>query len=119
MVIFSFLKVFYAGIFIYKTSLSINWLFFVLIIYFIKTFLGYYCKSGLIKPDFFTPGGHRRFSLLHIRQVFSLHNYSSKIVAYSRVSKPMVLNYLPFLSKKRFVCARVKINSFCSIFILF
>lgn len=45
-----------------------------------------YCKSGLVKPDFFTPGGHRRFYLFHIRQVFSLSNYSSKIIAYSRVS---------------------------------
>ena len=46
-----------------------------------------YCKSGLIKPDFFTPGGHRRFSSSHIRQVFSISlNSSSLIVAYSRVS---------------------------------
>ena len=51
----------------------------------LSSFYGY-CKSGLIKPDFFTPGGHRRFSLLHIRQVFNLTNYSSKIIAYSRVS---------------------------------
>ena len=45
-----------------------------------------YCKSGLIKPDFFTPGGHRRFSSSHIKQVFNLSNSASLIVAYSRVS---------------------------------
>ena len=45
-----------------------------------------YCKSGLIKPDFFTPGGHRRFSYSHIRQVFGLSSPASLVVAYSRVS---------------------------------
>lgn len=45
-----------------------------------------YCKAGLIKPAFFTLGGHRRFSLSHIRQVFGLNNPASLTVAYSGVS---------------------------------
>ena len=31
-----------------------------------------YCKNGLKKPIFFTPGGHRRFSLIDISQTFSI-----------------------------------------------
>ncbi len=44
-----------------------------------------YCKSGLIKPDLFTPGGHRRFSSSHIRQVFSISFNSSSLIFNRRV----------------------------------
>ena len=45
-----------------------------------------YCKAGLLEPAFFTPGGHRRFSLSSIRQKFSIFNNPQSIVCYSRVS---------------------------------
>ena len=37
-------------------------------------------------PAFFTPGGHRRFSLNSIRQTFAIKNNAQHIVCYSRVS---------------------------------
>lgn len=45
-----------------------------------------YCKSGLLKPAFFTSGGHRRFSLSALRQSFHLDNHAVLTVCYSRVS---------------------------------
>jgi predicted site-specific integrase-resolvase len=45
-----------------------------------------YCKSGLLKPDFFTLGGHRRFSLSLLRQSFHIDNKAILTVCYSRVS---------------------------------
>ena len=45
-----------------------------------------YCKVGLLEPSFFTPGGHRRFSLNSIRQTFAINNSAQSIVCYSRVS---------------------------------
>jgi excisionase family DNA binding protein len=33
-----------------------------------------YCKSGILKPAFFTFGKHRRFSLALLRQTFNLDN---------------------------------------------
>ena len=45
-----------------------------------------YCKAGLLKPAFFTSGGHRRFSLSQLRQSFNLDNNAVLTVCYSRVS---------------------------------
>ena len=46
-----------------------------------------YVKAGLIKPAFFTSGGHRRISLSSIISTFNLHNNDKhQIVCYSRVS---------------------------------
>ena len=45
-----------------------------------------YCKAGLLKPAFFTLGGHRRFSLSSLRQSFNIDNKAVLTVAYSRVS---------------------------------
>ena len=45
-----------------------------------------YCKRGLLKPYFFTLGGHRRFSILDLKQAFSMDNSADLIVCYSRVS---------------------------------
>ena len=55
-----------------------------------------YCKAGLLKPAFFTFGGHRRFSIQDLKQAFSMDNSADLIVCYSRVSKRMVFNYLPY-----------------------
>ena len=45
-----------------------------------------YCKRGLLKPSFLTLGGHRRFSILDLKQAFSMDNSADLIVCYSRVS---------------------------------
>ncbi len=45
-----------------------------------------YCKAGLLKPAFFTFGGHRRFSLSLLRQSFQLDNKAALTICYSRVS---------------------------------
>lgn len=46
-----------------------------------------YVKAGLIKPAFFTSGGHRRISLSSIISTFKLDNNDKhQIVCYSRVS---------------------------------
>ncbi len=45
-----------------------------------------YCKRGLLKPSFLTLGGHRRFSILDLKQAFSMDNSADLIVFYSRVS---------------------------------
>ena len=45
-----------------------------------------YCKADILMPAFFTPRGHRRFSLNFIRQTFAIENNAQHIVCYSRVS---------------------------------
>ncbi len=45
-----------------------------------------YCKRGLLKPSFFTLGGHRRFSIQELQQTFSINNNAELVVCYSRVS---------------------------------
>jgi predicted site-specific integrase-resolvase len=45
-----------------------------------------YCKRGLLKPSFFTSGGHRRFDLHTIKQAFNIDNSAELVVCYSRVS---------------------------------
>ena len=45
-----------------------------------------YCKRGLLKPSFFTLGGHRRFDFNSLKQSFRLDNGAELIVCYSRVS---------------------------------
>ena len=45
-----------------------------------------YCKRGLLKPSFFTSGGHRRFDFNTLQQTFKLNNKAELIVCYSRVS---------------------------------
>ncbi len=45
-----------------------------------------YCKRGLLKPSFLTLGGHRRFSILDLKQAFSMDNSADLIVCYFRVS---------------------------------
>lgn len=46
-----------------------------------------YVKAGLIKPAFFTSGGHRRISLSSLISSFNLHYHNKhQIVCYSRVS---------------------------------
>ena len=45
-----------------------------------------YCKVGLLKPAFFTLGGHRRFSLSSLRQSFNIGSKAVLTIAYSRVS---------------------------------
>ncbi len=45
-----------------------------------------YCKRGLLKPSFFTLGGHRRFCLHQLKQTFSINNNAELVVCYSRVS---------------------------------
>ena len=53
-----------------------------------------YCKAGLLKPAFFTPGGHRRFSINSIRQTFAIDSNAQHIVCYSRVSSHYQKKYL-------------------------
>ena len=45
-----------------------------------------YCKRGLIKPSFFTSGGHRRFCFNQLQQAFSIKNNAELVVCYARVS---------------------------------
>lgn len=45
-----------------------------------------YCKAGLLKPAFFTSGGHRRFSFSQLQAQFNLLSKSNLVVCYSRVS---------------------------------
>ncbi len=45
-----------------------------------------YCKRGLLKPSFFTLGGHRRFSIQELQQAFKLNSKAELVVCYSRVS---------------------------------
>ena len=45
-----------------------------------------YCKRGLLKPSFFTLGGHRRFSIQELQQTFNLNSNAELVVCYSRVS---------------------------------
>ena len=45
-----------------------------------------YCKRGLLKPSFFTLGGHKRFCLQQLKQTFSINNNAELVVCYSRVS---------------------------------
>lgn len=72
-----------------------------------------YCKTELLKPAFFTCGGHRRFSLALIRQSFNIDSKAVLTICYSRVSSHDQKNDL--ISQETKLINYAKINNYSNI----
>ena len=48
-----------------------------------------YCKRGLLKPSFFTLGGHRRFDFNSLKQAFHLDNGAELVEKRSHQNKAL------------------------------